>query len=145
MQAGIMASTNDTCPDSGNWYGPKRQFYPHWIFYEFFHAIFRAIGNTVIGLGVFIAHPKRSVSDIVYAITHISDTLQSVVQRATVALRTRGIVFCGMCILCSIILPGAGLFGKLAEISEHGRKTRINAAGKQVPVVTAATNAATSH
>jgi hypothetical protein len=47
-----------------------------------------------------------------------------------------------MFIICMFVLPGAGLFGKLADLSEHGRNTRLNAAGKRVPVVTGSTVAA---
>lgn len=38
------------------------------------------------------------------------------------SLRRNGLFYTGTCLVCMFVLPGAGLFGKVAELSEAGRK-----------------------
>jgi hypothetical protein len=103
-------------------YGPKNQFWPHRIVWAIIKAFFSSIANTLIGLGYCIIHPRKSIRGIAYAVGHPRSTLKGIATRMRASLQRNGVFYTGTCAICMFILPGAGMFGKVAELSEHGRK-----------------------
>ena len=103
-------------------YGPNNQFWPHRAIWAILKGFFSSIMNTLLGLGYCIIHPRRSIRGIWFAVRHPGSTIQGIGSRMKSSLRRNGIFYTGTCAVCMFILPGAGLFGKVAELSEHGRK-----------------------
>lgn len=111
----------------GPWYGPKSQFWPHWILWAIIKAFFSSIANTVVGLCYCIVHPIKAIRGLWYCLVHPCSTIAAVGKRMKASLRRNGLFYTGTCLACMVVLPGAGLFGKVAELSEAGRKAeRIN-------------------
>ena len=110
--------------EEGNWYGPHGQFYPHRMLFALIIAPLKAIFGTLAGILNFIMHPIRSVKELWYGITHIDEILRGIGERARVSLRKNGVVFTVVSIICMVVLPGAGLFGKVAGVTQDIRKSR---------------------
>ena len=116
--SGVAAAPKPENP----FYGPANQFWPHRIIWAIIKGLFMSVLNTLIGLCYFVIHPIKSVKGIYFALRHPASTLRGIAQRMRLSLQNNGIFYTATCAVCMFILPGAGLFGKVAELSEHGRK-----------------------
>lgn len=109
------------------WYGPKSQFWPHWILWAIIKAFLSSIVNTLVGLCYCIARPIKTIRGLWYCLVHPCSTIAAVGKRMKASLQRNGIFYTGTCLVCMFVLPGAGMFGKVAELSEAGRKAeRMN-------------------
>lgn len=115
-------------PASDTWYGPASQFWPHWIVWAIIRALISSVANTsVAGLHYCKVHPIKTMRGLRYCLIHPRTTVTAVGQRMKASLRRNGVFYTGTCLLCMFLLPGAGLFGKVAELSKAGRKAeRLN-------------------
>jgi hypothetical protein len=117
-----IQAQDDQVASQNHFYGPKGQFWPHRIIWSIIRGLWHSISNTLIGLLYCLIHPRKSIRGILFAIRHPGSTIQGILQRMKASLRRNGVFFTGTCAVCMIVLPGAGLFGKVADLSEHGRK-----------------------
>lgn len=117
----------------GPWYGPTSQFWPHWILWAIIKAFFSSVANTVVGLCYCIFHPIKAIRGLWYCLVHPCSTIAAVGKRMKASLRRNGLFYTGACLACMVVLPGAGLFGKVAELSEAGRKAERIMNGLALP------------
>ena len=104
--------------------GPPGQFQPHRIAISVMMALWQSFANTGLGAAYFVTSPVRSIEGIMYVVQHPRGTARGFGKRLRASLDREGVVFTVVCALCMIVLPGAGLFSRLADLSEFGRKAR---------------------
>lgn len=118
-----MAKQEPPAEGSQNpWYGPPGQFWPHRVIWSIICAFFASVWNTIAGLVYFIFHPIKSIRGLLFVIKHPRSTLRGIMSRSHGSLRRKGIFYTVTSLVCMFVLPGGGLFGQAAELSEHGRK-----------------------
>lgn len=87
-------------------------------------ALWHSTRGTAVGLSYMVRHPRRFFGGLLYCVQQPQATLQGMADRMRSSLHKNGVVYTAVCAICMVILPGGGLFGKVVEVSEHGRKAK---------------------
>ena len=134
--AGTNKSWRDQLPAAvpqhrEEWPGPRGQFQPHRIIWSILMALWHSLANTGLGAAYLLMRPRRSLEGLYFSVTHPRTTAHGVYMRASASLEKKGVVYTVICAICMLVLPGGGFFGKLADMSEYGRKARETAEAAQ--------------